>query len=160
MWTSLTSCSHEDKMIVPTPHTIPQSGPPVLCIESLTTPGTPHNCSSVTISADDRTLQHLFKLKNLHTSSSIVAATFSGVSQFHPSPRPLTPGLPLQACQTSQEKPWWNCTAPNVWTSTHPSPPGTTTQMEPILVLASPTCSSWFTLSTGQRGPPISLSQG
>ncbi|TNN28442.1 hypothetical protein EYF80_061410 [Liparis tanakae] len=32
--------------------------------------------------------------------------------------------------------------------------------MEPTLALASPTCSSWSTLSTGPRGPPISLSQG
>merc|ERR1719471_455557 len=34
---------------------------------------------------------------------------------------------------------------------------GTTTLMVPTLAPDSPTCSSWFTLSTGQRGPPTSL---
>lgn len=43
---------------------------------------------------------------------------------------------------------------------THQSRPGTITLMEPILALASPTCSLWCIPSTGQRGLPTSLCPG
>jgi len=98
--------------------------------------------------------------KNEEGSICTVLALYQCCIYFWSSRFTLFPCPPPQVCQISLERPWWSCTVPNVWTSTHQSPPGTTTQMEHILALGSPTCSSWFTLSTGPRGPPTSLSPG
>jgi len=53
---------------------------------------------------------------------------------------------------------WSSFIALNAWMSILPNRHGTTTQMEPISVRVSPTCSSWSTQSTGRRSPRINLS--
>lgn len=72
----------------------------------------------------------------------------------------LTLILHHQGCLTSLGRPWWSCIVPSAWMCTHPSPLGTTTLTGPTLGLASPTCSSWCTPSTGQNDLPTSLCQG